>query len=295
MQTRLGTLAAAGGAFSYGVTVIVNRTLARRGFGPDATLPIRFGIAAALLLGLLAVMRRPLLPVPGERWRALALGLVGYAVESSLFYRGIQRGTAAAVALLFYSYPALVAAIELVLGRQRFRARLVGPLALSLSGAGLIVASGERVAIEPAGIAFTLASAASFAVYLLVSSSVVRRTDALTNGAWVAAGAALSLFVQGAVTGGLRNPGPSWWLMALNGLATASAFSLMFAALRRLGASLTAVVMTLEALSAVTLGSLILHEPLALVQVLGGAGILAATVLIATAKEAPALVTPAEP
>ena len=118
----IGTAAAAAGAVSYGITVIVNRELATRGFGPSATLGIRFSIAALVLLGLLAIRRRPLLPVPGERVRALLLGLVGYAVESSLFYRGIQRGSAAAVALLFYSYPALVTIIELVTGRQRPRA-----------------------------------------------------------------------------------------------------------------------------------------------------------------------------
>ena len=142
---------------------------------------------------------------------------------------------------------------------------------------------------------FTLASATSFAIYLLTSARIVRRTDALTNGAWVAAGAAISLLTQGAVTGGLRAPGSSWWLLGLNGLATAAAFALMFAALKRLGPSLTAVVMTLEALSAVVLGALLLHERVIAIQVVGGAAILTATVLIATAKSAPELVRPEEP
>jgi drug/metabolite transporter (DMT)-like permease len=291
----IGTAAAAAGAFSYGVTVIVNRELATRGFGPDATLGIRFSVAAGVLLGLLAIRRRPLLPVPGERVRALLLGLVGYAIESSLFYRGIQRGSAAAVALLFYSYPALVTVIELVSGRQTPRVRLLAPLALSLAGTALIVAAGSEVTISRAGVLFTLAAAAAFSVYLLASARIVQRTDALTNGAWVAAGAAISLLLQGAATGGLRAPGSSWWLLGLNGLATAAAFSLMFAALKRLGPSLTAVVMTLEALSAVILGALILHERLTTLQLVGGAAILAATVLIATAKAAPAMARPEEP
>ena len=269
---------------SYGVTIVCNRELATRGFGPAASLAVRFGLAAAITFAVLAVTKRPLLPDPQERWRPLLLGMVGYAVESALFYSAIQRGTAAAVALLFYSYPAMVALLELAMRRLRPSPRLFGALALSIGGTLLIVVTGERVTIQPAGVAFALLSATSFSIYLLVSSTAVHRTDALTNGAWVALGASLSLTTFGAVTGTLRAPGASWWLMAINGLATASAFSLLFAALKRMGASQTAIVMTMEAFSAVLLGALLLGERLGAVQAIGGMSILAATVLISVAR-----------
>lgn len=269
-------------AVSYGITIVCNRELATRGFGPAASLTVRFGVAGALLLGLLVAARRPLLPAPGERWRALALGLVGYAVESVLFYSALERGTAAAVALLFYSYPAMVAVLEIAIGRLRLDARIATALALSVGGTVLIVAAGSRVTITPAGVAFALASAVSFSVYLLVSARATPRTDSLTNGAWVAVGASLSIATFGLLGGGggLRAPGASWWLMALNGVATASAFTLLFAALRRMGASRTAIVMTMEAVSAVVLGALLLGERLGPRQALGGVAILAATLLV---------------
>lgn len=251
---------------------------------------MRFGVSALALFGLLAVFRRPFLPVRGERWRPLLLGMVGYAIESSLFYAGVERGTAAAVALIFYVYPAIVTVIELVAGWVPGSRRLFGALALSVVGTVLVIAAGADVEISPAGVLFALGAAGSFAIYLLVSSRAVRRTDALVSGAWVAFGAAVSLGGQGLVTGGLRNPGADWWLMIANGVATASAFALLFAALKRLGASRTSVVMTLEALSAVVLGALVLGEPLAAVQLVGGAAILAATVLISTSKAAPPVV-----
>jgi drug/metabolite transporter (DMT)-like permease len=281
-------LLAGAAAVSYGVTIVCNRELATRGFGPAASLSVRFGVAGLALLGVLAVARRPLLPAPGERWRALGLGAVGYAVESVLFYSALERGTAAAVALLFYSYPAMVAVLELALGRLQPRPRLLGALALSIGGTLLIVATGAgRVSIAPAGVLFALAAAASFSVYLLVSTRATPRTDALTNGAWVAVGASLSIVVFGALGGGggLHPPGSSWWLMAVNGVATGSAFTLLFAALRRMGASQTAIVMTMEALSAVVLGALLLGERLGLRQAVGGAAILAATVLVSSVRQ----------
>jgi drug/metabolite transporter (DMT)-like permease len=284
----VGTSLAAAGAFAYGLTIICNRRLAQHGFGPQATLSIRFAVSAATLFALLALLRRGLLPARGERLRPLLLGAVGYAVESTLFYSAVQRGTAAAVALLFYVYPAIVTVLELALGRTRSSGRLLAAMGLSIAGTALIVVTGGDVSISPTGIAFALGSAATFSVYLLVSARAVVRTDPMVNGAWVAAGAALSLTTTGLVSGGLRSPGPDWWLMLGNGVATAAAFSLLFAALGRLGASRTAIVMTLEALSAVVLAALVLGETIGALQLVGGAAILAGTALIATIKAAPA-------
>ena len=269
---------------SYGVTIVANRTLAQHGFGPQATLSIRFGVSALALFALLAVLRRPVVPEPGERLRPLLLGAIGYAVESSLFYAALQRGTAAAVALLFYVYPAIVTVAELSVGKVRATPRLLGALGLSVVGTALIVVTGGEVAISTAGVVYALAAALSFAVYLIVSGRAVVRTDPMVNGAWVAAGASLSLTTQGLVSGGLRAPGSDTWLMLVNGLATAAAFSLLFAALARLGASRTAVVMTLEALSGVVLAALLLGEVIGPVQLAGGAAILAATILISRTK-----------
>jgi drug/metabolite transporter (DMT)-like permease len=265
---------------SYGVTIVCNRALARSGFGSAATLSVRFSISAACLFVLLGILRRPLLPPVGERLRPLLLGTVGYAAQATLFYSALERGTAAAVALLFYAYPAMVTLLELALGWMPPSRRVLAALALSGAGTAVIVLSGGDVAISTTGIAFALAAAAGFALYLLAGRRLVTRTDPMVNAAWVALGAAVSLTAHGLATGGLRDPGDDAWVMALNGVATATAFTLLFAALSRLGPSRTAVVMTLEALSGVVLGALVLGEAIAPVQLLGGAAILAATVLI---------------
>ena len=279
-----GTLLGVCAAFSYGITIVCNRELATRGFGPAASLSIRFAVAALALLAVIAVVRRPLLPAPGERWRALALGMVGYAGQSVLFYSAVQRGSAAAVALLFYSYPAMVALLELARRKVRWSGSLAAAMALSVGGTLVIVTAGSDVTITTAGVVFALASAASFGVYMLAAAVATPRTDSLTNGAWVAIGASLAITGFGVVTGSLRAPGSSWWLMVINGLATGSAFVLLFAAVRRLGASRTAIVMTVEALSAVVLSAVVLDERIGLRQAAGGIAILAATAVISSQR-----------
>jgi drug/metabolite transporter (DMT)-like permease len=214
---------------------------------------------------------------------AFLLGAIGYAIESTFFFNGLERGTAAAVTLLFYAYPSIVTVFEVATG-GRPHPRLLGAVALSAVGTLLVVAAGEEVSITTAGAVFSLLSAASFAAYLLVSHRVIRVTDGLTTGAWVALGAGLAQLTRAVTTGAVQDPGGRWGVMLLNGLATAAAFSLMFAALRRLGPSPTAVVMTLEALSAIVLAAVFLDETLNAVQLVGGAAILVATVLVALTR-----------
>ena len=83
------------------------------------------------------------------------------------------------------------------------------------------------------------------------------------------------------MTGGLEAPGGQWTQLLAYGAFTAAAFTLMFAALARLGARRTSVVMTLEAVFAVALATALLGEPLGLGQAVGGAAVLAATIVVA--------------
>ena len=243
-------------------------------------LGVRFGVAGVALIVVLLARRRSLLPAPGERLRAFLLGAVGYGFESTLFFMGLERGTAAAVALLFYAYPAVVTLIEAATRRRVPAGRSLLALALAGGGTVVVVAAGGAVTISSTGAAVALGSACSFALYLLVSHAVIHRTDSLTLSAWIALGASLSFVARGAVVGGLVQPGRHWPVMILNGIATASAFTFMFAGMRRIGPSRTSVIMTLEALCAVVLAAIFLGEELRPLQLVGGAGILAATILI---------------
>ena len=108
----VGSAFGVGAALSFGVVVVVQRSLAKEELPVSTVVGGRYLIASVLLFGALGASRRSLMPVPGERLRALLLGLVGYVVHSSLFYLALGHGTAAAVAMLFYLYPAVIAVIE---------------------------------------------------------------------------------------------------------------------------------------------------------------------------------------
>jgi drug/metabolite transporter (DMT)-like permease len=278
---RLGVLAATGSATAFGVTIVTQRQIAKNGLGVTTTLGLRFGIAAVLLLAFLAVRRAPLLPVPGERRWALLLGCVGYAGEAALFYMALQRGSAGAVSLLFYAYPAIVTVLEVVLRLRPPRLLTFGVVALSTVGVTLIVVAGDSVSISAAGVGFALAAATAFSCYMLLSQHLVRRSPPAVVGAHVALGASLALLTVGGVTGSIAVGADDLPLLLLNGAATALAFAMLYSALANLAAGAAAVVMTLEAFVAVGLAAVALGERIKPLQLAGGVVVVAAAVVVA--------------
>jgi len=275
------------GAAGFGVTIVLGRVLADDGVGAATALGVRFGLAAAFLLALAAIRRSPLLPAPGERLRVFLLGAVGYSGEATLFFMALERGTAASVALLFYAYPVMVTLAELALGWSRVRPRVLVALAVSSAGTVLVVASGDELGISTAGMVFALLSAAAFAAYLLTANRLLQRTDQLARAAWVAVAASAACFAWSLASSGDALPAGRWPLLVVYGAATAVAFACLFTGLSRLGASRTAVVMTLEAFVAVALGAVFLGESLVAAQLAGGAAIVAAAVVIARTRHDP--------
>jgi drug/metabolite transporter (DMT)-like permease len=279
-------------AFCFGCTILFSRTVARDRLDASVALGIRFGTAGVLLLTVLLARRRPLLPPPGERFAAIAVGLVLYAGESTFFYMGLQRGTAAAVALIFYAYPAVVAVAEVLLGAGRLRRQTLVALVLAVSGSATVAIGGGRVAISGAGVLLVCGSIALFSSYSIVSHRVLRRTDSLTAAAWTAIGASAGVLSVGAVRAGLERPsGDALAAILANGLATAAAFTLFFMVLDRIGPTRTGICMALEAVTGVVLAAVFLDESVRPIVALGGVAVLAGAVLAALATPRPVEMT----
>jgi drug/metabolite transporter (DMT)-like permease len=276
------------GAFAFGCTVLFSRIVAREQLASSVALGIRFGVAGLVLLIVLASLRRPLLPPRGERIIAFGLGLFVYAIESTFFYMGLQRGTAAAVALIFYAYPAVVALVETVTGAIRMRARTLVALVLSISGSAVVAIGGGKVAISTAGVLFVCGSVVMFSTYALLSHRVLPLTDSLTAAAWTAIGASIGVTAFGAAGGQLELPsGGAFAALLANGLATAAAFALFFMVLDRIGPTRTGICMAFEAVTGIALAAIFLGETVRPIVAVGGAAVLGGVVLAALVSPAP--------
>jgi drug/metabolite transporter (DMT)-like permease len=265
----------------------VGRSLAEAAVPSATALAFRYLTSTCLLVVLLAVLRRPLWPPRGERLAVFLLGALGYGIESTFFYAALGRGTAAAVDLILYAYPAIVIAVEVALGTARFSARIGAALASTTIGVALITATSGEVTIDGVGASLALLSAVSFAGYLLAGSRLVVRTDPVVNATWVAIGCATSMVLRGLVTSTLEVPDGHWPAVFGYGVANAAAFVLLFGALGRLGATRTALVLTFEVVATIVLGMVFLDEHLRAAQLGGAVAVVAGAALAVLGRGAP--------
>jgi drug/metabolite transporter (DMT)-like permease len=275
----VGSVYGVGAALSFGVVVVVQRSLAKEHLPVATVVGGRYGIASVLLFAALAASRRPLLPVPGERMRAVLLGLVGYVVHSSLFYLALGHGTAAAVSMLFYLYPAVIAVIELTARLRPVNSRSVAAPILSAFGVMVVLTAGQELSVSPAGVGLALAASVAVSCYLLGSSHLIRRSNPMATGACVAAGVAVSMSTGGTLLSGFSLPGDAVGRLLLAGLATAGATACVYATLLRLGAGAAAAFMALQSLVALVIAGITLHEPITIAHVVGGVALVAGAAL----------------
>lgn len=273
----------------FGTVVIFGKLALREGVSVSSMLAIRFAVAAMLLAGALLATRRPLLAARGERTGLTVLALCGYAVETSFFFSAAEHGTAAAVTLLFFTYPVFVTLGSWLLGRGAPARLTIVALTCAVGGA-VVVATGGGLAIDGIGVVFALGAAFTYTGYLVGADAVLKRTNAMTSSMWVSAGASAGLFAYALAAGQWAAPG-GWdagWPIVGMGLASAGAFVALLAGLQRIGAVRTSIVASTEPLAAAFLGFAFLDERVTLGLVIGGALILAGAVIASIARPATA-------
>lgn len=284
-----GALAAAA-SLQFGVIVVLGKRVLERGMAVESMLAMRFGTAAILLVLVLFAMRRPILAAPGERRRLGLLAVFGYAVEATFFFTAARHGTAAAVTLLFFTYPVFVTLGAWLFGGGAPARLTLLALACAVAGAAIVAGTGAGLSIEVAGVAFALAAATTYSIYLVGADVVLRRTNPLTSAMWVSGGASAGLFAFSAASGRWTAPvvAADWWSILAMGLASGGAFVCLMGALQRVGAVRTAIISATEPLSAALLGFVYLDETVTWGVALGGALILAGAVTASLARAATA-------
>jgi drug/metabolite transporter (DMT)-like permease len=280
-----GPAFAVASGLAFGVVVIVGKP-ALGGELPFSLLAWRFGLTATTLVTVAALLRRPPRPARGERLPILAAGFFGYGVEASLFFAALNHGSAAAVTLLFYTYPVHTMLVAILTGRLPRAGSLWVALASAMIGVLILVAAGDDIAIETAGAVLALTCALAYTLYLTITDRVLRRSSALSGAIALSSGAAAFCALAAIATRTFVVPATwdAWWPILVMGVVTAGAFGCMLAAIKRIGGVRTAIIGVFEPLSVAVLGAAFLDEPLTVGIVAGGVLILTAAVLATLAR-----------
>jgi drug/metabolite transporter (DMT)-like permease len=283
MHQRSGAAFVLASAAAFGVMPVFGKLAFQAGVGVATLLAVRFAVAAPLLWAL-AVARGELPRVRrGMVARALALGAVGYALQSGLYFLALERMDAGPLSLILYTYPALVTGAAILLGREPANRRRLAALVIASGGLVLVLVGGGAGAFDLAGAALGAAAALAYTAYILVSHGVTAELEPLPLAALIATGAAVTLTATALVTGSLSTgfaAGGWLWLGLAAVVSTVLAVALFLTGMSRVGPSTAAILSTLEPPVTVALAFVAFGEALGAIQVLGALAVVGAAVIV---------------
>jgi drug/metabolite transporter (DMT)-like permease len=292
----LGSLALILSASGFGLLGPVARLAYEAGFEPMAFVGWRGAFGLLAILAFIAVQARRGVPIVNplrlprrDRVGLAVIAVAGLAINISTFV-AFDLTTVALVLLAFYTYPALVAVVAVVLGHERLDGARVLALGLASGGMVLVVAGGldpavGAISIHPLGLALGLVAAIAQTIFVTVSRGRFTSLPSEQAMAWVVALIAVTCLPLAAAMGAALDvplhDGRALGLAVLAGTVGAGMPSVLFlVGIRAIGGTRAGILMLIEPVVGVTLAAVLLHEALRPVQLVGGGAILAAALLL---------------
>lgn len=240
-------------------------------------------LLAFLMLALLVRKSRPFQIEPRRATRLILVGGCGQAVITYFSLLALDYLPVGPLAFLFYTYPAWVAVLAAVTGKEELT--LVRLIALCVAMAGITVMVGTPFSepLNATGVMLALGTALLYALYVPALHKAQRGIPTLVAAFYMIIGVMISFFLAGLLTGGLAVPGTiSVWalLLTLSLVGTVIAFLALMSGLRILGPVRTSIMATIEPFFTAVLGVIALGEKFTLTLLSGGVLIAGAVILL---------------
>ncbi|MDB5762159.1 MAG: family transporter [Herminiimonas sp.] len=222
--------------------------------------------------------------------RIVVLGLLGYYLSSFLDFIGLQYISAGLERLILFLTPSFVLLISVLFLKKKIGALEWMALGTSYLGTVFVFihdarTGGANVAL---GGTFVLASAVSYALYLLLSGELVRRVGAMRLVAYamcVSSAACIGQFFLLRPVSMLVQPYQIYGLSLINAvLCTVLPVFMTMIAVARIGAATASQAGMVGPVSTLFMGALILGEPITAIQLAGTALVLSGVYLLSRKK-----------
>jgi drug/metabolite transporter (DMT)-like permease len=295
--TRRGILFVLASAALFGVMPILIKLAYREGVNTQTLLALRFSIAAVGMWVIWALWQRKgerVALTPGKLLPLAVMGGLGYVGQSFSYFTALKTITASATGLLLYTYPTLVTLLAWLFFKERLTRPKVLALVLASAGALMVLGIFSQLlgfgegtnglgALNSTGVAWALTAAIVYSAYIIAGARFTAGVNSIFASAVIISAAALVYLVWGAYVGELKFA-VSWpglgWAAAIAVVSTVLAITTFFVGLNIIGPSRASIVSTVEPTVTVGLSALVLNEAISPEQVLGGALILAAVLVL---------------
>lgn len=208
-----------------------------------------------------------------------------FFLSAWLYFLAVERINAGLATVLFYTFPALVAVMNVIVFHEKITARVIIALALSLCGIILIsglLAPGQA-AIDPLGVIFAIAACTSFAIYSVLIQKTSRTESSFTATFTISLVCLVaSLILFAGELGELAHVGIKEFALGsgLAILATILPIVLYIFAIARIGATKASILSIIETPSSLLLAWLILGETIDVFQGIGALLVVIATLSV---------------
>jgi len=273
---------------TFGLIPLFAKNATNSGMGVESVLFYRFGIST-LIFGLYMFLRgksfrlEPKQIMPLVVFGGLCYG--GTSLFLLLSYGYIPSGAATTIHFL---YPVMVAAIMATFFREKLTIGVATAIVLSLLGV-FFLSSGMGEAGFGPGLAFALVTVVTYAIYIVgLKQSGLKNIDSHTLTFYVLAISTVILFAITMSSGGLSiipNPTIAANLLGLAVISTIVSNFTLILAVKAIGSTPTAILGTLEPLTAILVGLLWFNEKFSATALFGAIMVILSVVVIVVGME----------
>ncbi len=279
------------GTLAFSGKAIIVKLAYRHGVDAVTLIMLRMLFAMPVFIAMAWWASRGQAPLVRKDWVGVVLlGFSGYYLSSFLDFAGLAYISASLERLILYLNPTIVMLLGLVLFKRRTTRRQLVAVAISYSGVLLVF--GHEIVVQGKdaiwGALLVFMSAVSYALYLVYSGEMVKRLGALRLVGLASTVACVCCLLQFALlrplTVALVAPEVMWLSLLNASVCTVLPVVMVMMAIERIGASMTAQVGLLGAISTILMGIAILGEPFTLWVVAGTVLVIAGIFVFSSTK-----------
>jgi len=290
-SNRLGYLFVVLAAICWASGASASKFLFNSGVTPFQLVQLRITTAAAFLFLWMLCRRRSLLMIDrGDILYFLLLGTLGMAAINITYLYAISKLNVAAALILEYLAPALIAIYTVAFQGERLSGWTAAAIAAALSGCYLVVGAYNLnlVQLNLAGILSGLGAAAAFAWWSVHGEYGMRRYNPWTvlfyallvaTVEWNLLHPPLEAFMHA------YSPATWGWIVFVALIGAILPFGLYYEGISRIRATRASITSTIEPIMAGVLSFIFLGEAMAPLQILGGALVIGAIILLQVKQE----------
>lgn len=283
-----GYLLAAIAAAAYGTNPAFAVPLYDEGMNPNTVLLFRY-ILGVPLLALLMWCRGISFKLEKKAIGQTAILGILMAVSSLTLFESYNYMNSGIASTLLFVYPVMVAVIMMFFFKEKNGPSLYICLAVMFVGLFLLVKPTDGLSLSPFGCVLVMVSALTYALYIVFVNVSARMREIPTSKLL------FYVLIWGSALFGINiafgNPftwpatGYEWInLSALAIIPTLLSLACTTAAIQIIGSTPTAILGSLEPVSAVLLSVFFLHQPISTLEIVGGCLIVVATLIVINDK-----------